>query len=41
MVKMQERYDFQAIEKKWQKYWKDNETFKMGRKTRTGEVLRS
>ena len=29
---MQERYDFQAIEKKWQKYWKDNETFKMEEK---------
>lgn len=26
---MGDRYDFGKIEKKWQKYWKDNETFKV------------
>ncbi len=25
-----QKYDFGAIEKKWQKYWKENETFKVG-----------
>ena len=28
MIKMTPRYDFAAIEKKWQKYWEENETFK-------------
>ncbi len=26
---MKERYDFAAVEKKWQDYWKENNTFKM------------
>ena len=25
---MKSRYDFKAIEQKWQKYWDDNKTFK-------------
>ena len=29
---MNERYNFREIEKKWQKYWADNNTFKMEEK---------
>ncbi len=29
---MNERYNFREIEKKWQKYWNDNNTFKMEEK---------
>ena len=29
---MNERYNFREIEKKWQKYWADNDTFKMEEK---------
>ena len=29
---MNERYNFREIEKKWQKYWNDNDTFKMEEK---------
>ena len=28
MIKMTKNYDFKKIEKKWQKYWDDNKTFK-------------
>ena len=27
-MKMASEYDFSAIEKKWQKYWEENQTFK-------------
>ena len=36
---MNERYNFREIEKKWQKYWADNNTFKMRRKAGYGKVL--